>query len=53
LRLIVACGRVITDEPRVRDVQTPGVRESLFPGGRVKEFIAAAHGQLDAHPPPP
>ncbi len=37
----------------VRDVDAPGVRESLFPGGRVKEFIAAAHGQLDAHAPSP
>jgi len=36
----------------VRDVETPGVRESLFPGRRVKEFIAAAHGQLEAHAPP-
>jgi len=37
----------------VRDVDTPGVRERLFPGARVKEFIAGAHGQLDAHTPPP
>jgi hypothetical protein len=31
-----------------REAATPGIRENLFPGGRVKAFIAQAHEQLDA-----
>jgi hypothetical protein len=33
-----------------RDAATPGVRENLFPGGRVKAFIAEAGAQLDGAP---
>ena len=35
-----------------REVATPGVRENLFPGGRVKAFIAEATRQLDGASPP-
>jgi hypothetical protein len=31
-----------------REAATPGIRENLFPGARVKAFIAEAHEQLDA-----
>jgi hypothetical protein len=30
-----------------REAATPSIRESLFPSGRVKAFIAEAHAQLD------
>lgn len=32
----------------LRDAMTPTVRENIFPGARVKAFIAAAKAQLDA-----
>jgi hypothetical protein len=35
-----------------REIATPGVRANLFPGRRVKEFIAEATAQLDAVPRP-
>lgn len=34
----------------VREAATPGVRENVFPGKRVKAFIAQAHAQLDGAP---
>ena len=34
-----------------REAVTPGVRENLFPGARVKAFIAEAGAQLDGEPP--
>lgn len=34
----------------VREAATPGVRENVFPGKRVKAFIAQAHAQLDGTP---
>ena len=36
----------------VREAATPGIRENLFPSGRVKAFIAEAHAQLEAPPRP-
>ncbi len=33
-----------------REAATPGIRENLFPGGRVKAFIAEAGRQLDGTP---
>ena len=33
-----------------RDIATPGVRENLFPGARVKAFVAEASRQLDGEP---
>ena len=35
----------------VREAATPGIRENLFPGARVKAFIAEAGAQLDGAPP--
>jgi hypothetical protein len=35
----------------VREAATPGIRENLFPGGRVKAFIAEAGAQLDGARP--
>ena len=35
----------------VREAATPGVRENVFPGKRVKAFIAQAHAQLDGAAP--
>jgi len=34
-----------------REIATPGVRGNLFPGARVKAFIAEAGRQLDGDPP--
>ena len=34
-----------------REAATPGVRENLFPGGRVKAFVAQAARQLDGDAP--
>ena len=34
----------------VREAATPGVRDNVFPGRRVKAFIALAHAQLDGAP---
>ena len=37
----------------VREAATPGVRDNVFPGKRVKAFIAPAHAQLDGAAPAP